>query len=46
VQLRDLEIQLDTLGQTEQTQVLSAEERARLMTLGKDLAKYRDSQLR
>ena len=39
VQLRDLEIQLDTLGQTEQTQVLSADERARLMTLGKDLAK-------
>ena len=37
MQLRDPEIQLDTLGQTEQTQVLSAEDRARFMTLGKDL---------
>ena len=39
VQLRDLEIQLDNLSQTEQTPALSAEDRARLMTLGKDLAK-------
>src|SRR5205814_5059544 len=39
VQLRDLEMQLDKLSQTEQTAALSAEDRARLMTLGKDLAK-------
>src|SRR6476620_11036722 len=43
VQLRDLEMQLDNLGQTEQTPALSAEDRARLMTLGKDLAKAWDS---
>ncbi len=35
----DLEMQLDNLSQTEQTPALSAEDRARLMTLGKDLAK-------
>ena len=39
VQLRDLEMQLDNLDQTGQTAALSAEARARLMTLGKDLAK-------
>ena len=39
VQLRDLEMQLGNLDQTEQTPALSAEARARLMTLGKDLAK-------
>ena len=39
VQLRDLEMQLDNLSQTEQTPALSAEDRARLMILGKDLAK-------
>ena len=39
VQLRDLEMQLDNLDQTEQTPALSAEAGARLMTLGKDLAK-------
>ena len=39
VQLRDLEMQLDNLSQTEQTAALSAEDRARLMTLGKDLVK-------
>ena len=39
VQLHDLEMQLDNLNQTEQTPALSAEDRARLMTLGKDLAK-------
>ncbi len=32
-------MQLDNLNQTEQTSALSAEDRARLMTLGKDLAK-------
>jgi excisionase family DNA binding protein len=39
VQLRDLEMQLDNLSQTEQTPALSADDRAKLMTLGKDLAK-------
>jgi len=39
VQLRDLEMQLDQLNQTKQTPPLAAEDRARLMTLGKDLAK-------
>lgn len=38
VLLRDLEMQLDILHQTEQTPTLSAEDRARLMTLGNDLA--------
>jgi len=38
-QLRDLEMQLDNLSQTEQTPALSADDRAKLMTLGKDLAK-------
>jgi excisionase family DNA binding protein len=42
-QLRDLEMQLDNLNQTEQTPALSAEDRARLMSLGKDLAKAWDS---
>lgn len=37
-QLRDLEMQLDNINQTEQTPALSAEDRARLMSLGKDLA--------
>ena len=39
VQLRDLEMQLDNLSQTEQTPALSADDRAKLMTLGKDLAR-------
>jgi excisionase family DNA binding protein len=39
VQLRDLEIQLDSLNQTNQAPTLSVEDRARLMTLGKDLVK-------
>jgi excisionase family DNA binding protein len=39
VQLRDLEIQRESLDQTKPTPTLSAEDRARLMTLGKDLAK-------
>ena len=39
VQLRHLEMPLDGLSQTEQTPSHSAEDRARLMTLGKDLAK-------
>ena len=39
VQLRDLEMQLDSLSQTEQSPALSAEDRARLMTLGKALTK-------
>ena len=39
VQLRDLEMQLDNLSQTEQTPALSAEDCARLMILGKDLVK-------
>jgi excisionase family DNA binding protein len=39
VQLRDLEVQLESLKQTQQVPSLSAENRARLMTLGKDLAK-------
>jgi hypothetical protein len=38
VQLRDLEIQLETLKQTQHT-ALSAADYARLMTLGKDLTK-------
>lgn len=40
--MRDLEVQLDHLGQTEQTTALSAEDRARLMTLGNDLARAWD----
>jgi excisionase family DNA binding protein len=39
VQLRDLEMQLDNLSQSEKTPTLSAADRARLMTLGRDLAK-------
>src|SRR5580658_181615 len=39
VQLRDLEIQLESLDQSKQTPALSVEDRARLMVLGKDLAK-------
>jgi len=39
VQLRDLEIQLDRLNQTKQAPALAAEDRTRLMTLGKDLVK-------
>jgi excisionase family DNA binding protein len=39
VQLRDLEMQLDNLSQTDQTPALSADDRAKLMTLGKDLAR-------
>jgi len=39
VQLRDLEIQRESLDQTKPTPTLSADDRARLMTLGKDLAK-------
>lgn len=39
VQLRDLEIQLEGVDQTRQPPTVSAEDRARLMTLGKDLAK-------
>jgi excisionase family DNA binding protein len=39
VQLRDLEVQLNNLDQTKQAPDLSADERSRLMTLGKDLFK-------
>ena len=39
VQLRDLETQLDSLNQTKLVPTLSAEDRSRLMALGKDLAK-------
>jgi excisionase family DNA binding protein len=39
VQLRDLEMQLDQLNQTKQAPTLATEDRARLMTLGKDLVK-------
>ena len=39
VQLRDLEIQRENLNQTKHVPTLSAEDRARLMALGKDLAK-------
>jgi excisionase family DNA binding protein len=39
IQLRDLEIQRENLSQTKQAPALSAEDRARLMVLGKDLAK-------
>ncbi len=39
VQLRDLETQVESLKQMQQVPSLSAENRARLMTLGKDLAK-------
>jgi DNA invertase Pin-like site-specific DNA recombinase len=39
VQLRDLEIQLESLDQSKQAPALSVEDRARLMVLGKDLAK-------
>jgi hypothetical protein len=38
VQLRDLEIQRESLNQTGPAPTLSAEDRARLMVLGKDLA--------
>ena len=37
VQLRDLEIELDQLNQIKPAPALAAEDRARLMTLGKDL---------
>jgi len=43
VQLHALEVQLDNLNQTEQTPALSVADRARLMILGKDLAKAWDS---
>ena len=39
VQLRDLEMQLDQLNQAKQAPTLANEDRARLMTLGKDLVK-------
>ncbi len=39
VQLRDLEIQRASLNQNKQSPALSAEDRARLMVLGKDLSK-------
>jgi excisionase family DNA binding protein len=39
VQLHALEVQLDNLNQTEQAPALSVADRARLMILGKDLAK-------
>jgi DNA invertase Pin-like site-specific DNA recombinase len=39
VQLRDLEMQLDNLNQTQQLPTLSLEDRAKLMSLGKDLVK-------
>ncbi len=39
VQVRDLEMQLDDLNQAKQVPTLGAEDRAKLMTLGKDLAK-------
>jgi DNA invertase Pin-like site-specific DNA recombinase len=39
VQLRDLEIQRESLDQAKPAPTLSAEDRARLMALGKDLAK-------
>ncbi|MGV7219834.1 helix-turn-helix domain-containing protein, partial [Bradyrhizobium sp. UFLA05-112] len=39
VQLRDLEVQLETLKQRQHTPALSATDHARLMTLGKDLTK-------
>ena len=39
VQLRDLEIQRESLNQSKQAPALSAEDRARLMVLGRDLAK-------
>lgn len=43
VQLRDFEIQLESLNQAQPASTLSAEDRAKLMTLGKDLAKAWDS---
>jgi len=43
VQLHALEVQLDNLNQTEHTPALSVADRARLMILGKDLAKAWDS---
>jgi excisionase family DNA binding protein len=43
IQLHALEVQLDNLNQTEQTPALSVADRARLMILGKDLAKAWDS---
>ena len=39
VQLRDHEVQLEALTHTQDAVTLSAEDRAKLMTLGKDLAK-------
>jgi DNA invertase Pin-like site-specific DNA recombinase len=39
VQLRDLEVQRDSLDQTKPAPALSSEDRARLMALGKDLTK-------
>lgn len=39
VQLRDVEVQLETLKQTQHAPALSAADRARLMILGKDLTK-------
>jgi excisionase family DNA binding protein len=39
VQLRDLEVQLEALAHTKDTPALSAEDRAKLMILGRDLAK-------
>src|SRR3984893_12297344 len=39
VQLRDLEVQRESLNQNKQSPALSAEDRARLMVLGKDLSK-------
>jgi excisionase family DNA binding protein len=43
VQLHALEMELDSLHQAEQTAAPSAEDRARLMTLGKDLARAWDN---
>jgi excisionase family DNA binding protein len=43
IQLRDLEVQFETLTQTQSVPALLPEDRARLMTLGKDLTKAWDS---
>jgi excisionase family DNA binding protein len=43
IQLRDLEVQFETLTQTQSAPTLSPEDRVRLMTLGKDLTKAWDS---
>jgi hypothetical protein len=43
VQLRDLEIQRESLNQNKQSPALSADNRARLTVLGKDLSKARNS---